>query len=92
MRRRERERERKEEYKISKGKQMMYVLSRREEMAEELREELRKREWEWSYRRYMWESKMRIEKEEIKEIEKKEREMRERGEWKEEWEQEVNER
>ena len=89
MRRRERERECKEEYKISKGKQMMYVLSRREEMAEELREgeeELRKREWEWSYRRYMWESKMRIEKEEIKEIEKKEREMRERGEWKEEWE------
>ena len=89
MRRREREREKREEYKISKGKQMMYVLSRREEMVEELREggeELRKREWEWSYRRYMWESKMRIEKEEIKEIEKKEREMRERGEWKEDWE------
>jgi hypothetical protein len=87
MRRREREREREEEYKISKGKQMMYVLSRREEMPEELRKrEVEKKEWEWSYRRYMWESKMRIEKEEIKEIEKKEREMRERGEWKEEWE------
>jgi hypothetical protein len=91
MRRRGGEREKEEEYKISKGKQMMYVLSRREEMPEELRkreggEELRKRECEWSYRRYMWESKMRIEKEEIKEIEKKEREMRERGEWKEEWE------
>ena len=87
MRRRERERECKEEYKISKGKQMMYVLSRREEMPEELRKrEGEKCEWEWSYRRYMWESKMRIEKEEIKEIEKIEREMRERGEWKEEWE------
>ena len=87
MRRRERERREKEEYKISKGKQMMYVLSRREEMPEELRKrEGEKKEWEWSYRRYMWESKMRIEKEEIKEIEKKEREMRERGEWKEEWE------
>ena len=87
MRRRERGREREEEYKISKGKQMMYVLSRREEMPEELRKrEVEKKEWEWSYRRYMWESKMRIEKEEIKEIEKKEREMRERGEWKEEWE------
>ena len=66
---------------------MMYVLSRREEMPKECEKEEREESvWEWSYRRYMWESKMEIEEGEIKKIERKEREMRERGVWKEEWE------